>query len=614
VRRVAAGAALGLLAAVPLLVSSNVADMLTRVLAFALLALGLDLLAGIGGLPSLGQAAPFGVGAYAAALLAKHVTTVAPLQLLAATAAGAALSAAVGWLLVRSRGTYFLMLTLAVGEIVHELADRWEGVTGGTNGLAGIPAITVVPGAAPVRLAGVRYWYVLTAVLVCGAALVMVSRSAFGRTLRGVRDNEERMRSLGYRTFLPKYAVFCIAGAAAGAAGALWVAQARFVSPADLGFEVSAMALLAVVIGGRGSLWGAALGAAVVVLVREELSPQLGGRGPLVLGLVFVAAVYLLPRGFAGTRLRWPSSPGDHPGSPPDPPSYRGTTPAVPRTPPSHRGTTPAVPPDPPRAARDGSDVTALLETTGLTRRYGSLVALDGVSLSVAAGARHAVIGPNGAGKSTLFALVTGTLRPTAGRVVFDGQDVTRRPDHARARAGMGKTFQHSSLFTSLPVLDNLALATQRAAGRGMAMLRPAGRQVAVQEQAMRLLEQVGLSGRAGTPAAALSHGERRQLEVALALATSPKLLLLDEPTAGMSAADSSRFAELVESLGSAVTVLIIEHDLDVVFRLATRVTVLHLGRVLADGSPDEIRADETVQRAYLGDAALDDLFFEAAP
>jgi branched-chain amino acid transport system permease protein len=313
VPKVAAGAVLVLLALVPLLVSSNVADMLTRVLAFALLALGLDLLTGIGGLPSLGQAAPFGAGAYAAALLGKHVTTVGPLQLLAAAAAGAALWAAVGWLLVRSRGTYFLMLTLAVGEIVHELADRWEGVTGGSNGLAGVPAITLLPGGAPVRLAGLLYWYVLGAALLCGGAVWVVSRSAFGRTLRGVRDNEERMRSLGYRTFLPKYAVFCIAGAAAGAAGSLWVAQARFVSPADLGFEVSAMALLAVVIGGRGSLWGAALGAAVVVLVRDELSPQLGGRGPLVLGLVFVAAVYLLPRGFAGTRLRRPASPPSSP-------------------------------------------------------------------------------------------------------------------------------------------------------------------------------------------------------------------------------------------------------------------------------------------------------------
>jgi branched-chain amino acid transport system ATP-binding protein len=236
------------------------------------------------------------------------------------------------------------------------------------------------------------------------------------------------------------------------------------------------------------------------------------------------------------------------------------------------------------------------------------------VSLSVAAGARHAVIGPNGAGKSTLFALVTGSLRPSAGRIAFDGQDVTRRPDHARARAGMGKTFQHSSLFTSLPVLDNVALATQRAAGLGMAMLRPAGRHAAVREQAMRQLELVGLAGRAAAPAAALSHGERRQLEVAVALATSPRLLLLDEPTAGLSAADSARFADLVASLGEAVTVLLIEHDLDVVFRLATHVTVLHLGRVLADGTPGEVRADETVQRAYLGDAALDDLFLEGAP
>jgi branched-chain amino acid transport system ATP-binding protein len=255
--------------------------------------------------------------------------------------------------------------------------------------------------------------------------------------------------------------------------------------------------------------------------------------------------------------------------------------------------------------------MTALLETRGLTRRYGSLVALDGVWMSVAAGARHAVIGPNGAGKSTLFALVTGGLRASAGRIGFDGQDVTRWPDHARARAGMGKTFQHASLFGSLPVLDNVALATQRAAGLGMAMLRPAGRHAAVRDAAMAQLELVGLAGRAAAPAAALSHGERRQLEVAIALAGSPKLLLLDEPTAGMSAADSARFADLVESLGDAVTVLIIEHDLDVVFRLATRVTVLHLGRVLADATPDEVRADETVQRAYLGDAALDELFFE---
>ena len=254
--RVAAGFALVLLALVPLLVPANVADMLTRVLAFALLAIGLDLLTGVAGLASLGQAAPFGAGAYTAALLGKHATTVGPVQLVAAAVAGGLLAAAVGWLLVRARGTYFLMLTLAVAEIFHELAGRWEGLTGGTNGLAGVPPVSLYPGGPPVRLAGVLYWYVLAAVLVCAGGLWVVSTSAFGRTLRGVRDNEERMRSLGYRTLGPGYAVFCIAGAAAGAAGSLWVAPARFVSPADLSFEVSAMALLAVVIGGRGSLWG----------------------------------------------------------------------------------------------------------------------------------------------------------------------------------------------------------------------------------------------------------------------------------------------------------------------------------------------------------------------
>jgi branched-chain amino acid transport system ATP-binding protein len=257
--------------------------------------------------------------------------------------------------------------------------------------------------------------------------------------------------------------------------------------------------------------------------------------------------------------------------------------------------------------------VTPLLQTQELTRRFGKLVAVDRVTLTVQAGARHAVIGPNGAGKSTLFGLITGAIRPSAGRVLFDGQDLTRRPDHVRARAGMSQTFQHSSLFTTLSVLDNVALASQRAAGRGMRMVRPAGRHTTVQEQALRHLELAGLADRAAAPAGTLSHGERRQLEVALALATSPKLLLLDEPTAGMSAADSARFAEVIEALGPEVTVLIVEHDLDVVFRLATRVTVLHLGKILAEGAPAEVRSDQAVQRAYLGDAVFDELF-GAAP
>lgn len=291
------------LLAVPFFAPSDLVNALTRILALALLAVSLDLLVGVGGLPSLGHAAPFGVGAYAAGITAKELTTFAPVQLAIAVVAGAALSAGVGWLVVRARGTYLLMLTLAVAELVHVLAGRWDDVTGGTNGLIGIPAITLVPGGEPVVLAGFRYWYVLVVSVICFVAILLVSRSAFGRSLRGIRDNEQRMSSLGYSTFRIKYTVFVITGAGAGAAGSLWTTQARFVSPTDLAFEVSALALLAVVIGGRGSLWGAVLGTALVFYIRDEVGPTLGGRGPLLIGLVFIAAVYLLPRGFAGLRV-----------------------------------------------------------------------------------------------------------------------------------------------------------------------------------------------------------------------------------------------------------------------------------------------------------------------
>lgn len=293
-----------LLVAVPLVFPADMANTLSRVLALALLAVSLDLLVGVSGMPSLGHAAPFGVGAYTAALVARDVDAFAPLALLAAVVTGGIFALVTGVLMVRTKGTYFLMLTLAVAEIFHVLAQRWEGVTGGTNGLYGIPSITFAPGGEPVTLAGLRYWYILAVFLVGFAVVWWTSRSTLGRSLRGLRDNEERMSSLGYSTFRLKLTVYAIAGAVAGAAGSMWVAQNRFVSPEDLAFEVSAMALLAVVVGGRGRLWGAVLGAALVTIIRDDIGASLDGRGPLLLGLVFIAVVYLLPHGFAGTSWR----------------------------------------------------------------------------------------------------------------------------------------------------------------------------------------------------------------------------------------------------------------------------------------------------------------------
>jgi branched-chain amino acid transport system ATP-binding protein len=254
-----------------------------------------------------------------------------------------------------------------------------------------------------------------------------------------------------------------------------------------------------------------------------------------------------------------------------------------------------------------------VLRLEGLGKSYGSLVAVDAVDLEVTAGARHALIGPNGAGKTTLFDMVGGRTRPTRGRIVFAGlggeRDVTRLSEHARARLGIAKTFQHSNLFDGLSALDNVAIAVQRHAGVSASPWRPARKHADVTERAETLLEQVGLADRRAANAGALSHGERRQLEVAVALATEPRLLLLDEPVAGMSPGESRNFVALVHALPPALSVLIIEHDMDVVFSLATTVSVLAAGKLLASGNPEDVAGSTAVQEAYLGADHAEELF-----
>lgn len=286
------------LAILPLFLAPFPVSMAGRMLIFGLLAVSLDLLVGVTGLPALGHAAYFGAGAYAAGLVAKFWTAAAPVPLLAAIVVGAVAAAATGWLAVRSNGIFFLMLTLAIGELIQQLAETWTSVTGGDNGLYGIPPVEV--GGQTLNLAGFKYWYILVFAAVGYLAVWLVSRSPFGAVLRGIRDNEPRMRSLGYSPFRYKFVGFVFAGAIAGLAGGLLATQQSLVTPADLGFTTSALALLAVAVGGPGSLWGPAIAAALVVLVRDVYGPDLDGHGPLVLGAMFIVAVYLLRRGLAG--------------------------------------------------------------------------------------------------------------------------------------------------------------------------------------------------------------------------------------------------------------------------------------------------------------------------
>lgn len=258
-----------------------------------------------------------------------------------------------------------------------------------------------------------------------------------------------------------------------------------------------------------------------------------------------------------------------------------------------------------------GERTASSLVLRGLAQHFGSLKAVDDVSFDVAAGTRHAVIGPNGAGKSTLFSLIAGTRPPTSGTVLLDGRDVTALPEPTRVRLGLVRSFQHSSLFLPESALENVALAVQRRLGTQWAMLRPVRKRADVLEEASGILHRLGLTDRSAAPAGSLSHGERRQLEVAVALGASPTMLLLDEPAAGMSAADTDRFKEIVLALPEAITVMLVEHDLDLVFGLADRVTVMHLGRHLMTGTPDEVRADDEVHAAYLGGADATELFPE---
>ena len=247
-----------------------------------------------------------------------------------------------------------------------------------------------------------------------------------------------------------------------------------------------------------------------------------------------------------------------------------------------------------------------MLEVSDVSKHFGGVYALNGACLSVEHGEVHALIGPNGAGKTTLIHVLSGALPPDAGRIVFDGMDVSRRPMHRRAALGLARSYQITNIFSRLSVLDNVTMAVQsrvRDWGSSFSFWKPFSLDSAIVEEAHALLEQVALTPASGRLAGQLSHGEQRCLEVALALATRPKLLLLDEPMAGMGPEESERMVRLIEHLARRVTMVLVEHDMDAVFRLADRISVLVGGRVIASGSPEAIRADREVRRAYLGDA-----------
>jgi branched-chain amino acid transport system permease protein len=583
-------------------------DLLSRALNWALFGLGLDILFGLAGLLSFGQAAFYGTGGFVAAtLLVSGAVGSVWLALLAGTLAAGLFGLLVGWLAVRRIGIYFAMITLAFGQMAYFIQNSpLSDWTGGENGIAGVPLPTLGFGAGAVRItAGLPMYALLAITFLLGFVLARrIARSPVGLILRAVKANTARVAMLGHDVPAYKLAAFTIAALYAGLAGAMLGPFQSYMPPDAFALETSGQLVVQTIVGGVGTLVGPLVGAALWLWLRDNLQlvPGLGPLWKLVLGLAFIGLVIGLRRGICGEilhlwhrrrearRLRAELARTE---------AIEATGEAPPLSLPAEI-TLPM-----PRPAVDGRSAhrEIALEARDLSRHYGGLKAVDGVSFTVRRGSIHAVIGPNGAGKSTLFKMLSDEVSPSGGEVLLFGERLTGGGVSRAARRGVAKSNQLNQLFLNLTVRDNLRVAALARARGGfrLDLLAPADGRAEVEAQVATLMDLLDLGERAGTPASVLAYGEKRRLEIGMALATSPNVLLLDEPLAGMSLSERAATCALIRRISQACTVVIVEHDLDAIFELAERITVLCEGRLLADGPADLVRRDAAVQRAYLG-------------
>jgi ABC-type branched-subunit amino acid transport system ATPase component/ABC-type branched-subunit amino acid transport system permease subunit len=563
----------------------------TEALVLVLWATSYNLMLGYAGMVSFAHAAYYGVGAYAVALLFQryHVPVLA--GLLIAPVAAAVFGLVTGLVALRATRLYFSLLTLAISQLLYSLAFNAYGLTGGDNGVHGLE----VPEALTDYTT--MYYFVGAVVAVCLVLMYLLTRSPFGAALATIRENRERARSVGINVRAYELAVFTIAATFAGVAGGLFAVFQQEAFPEMLYWTANAQPVVVALLGGIGAFLGPALGAFIYTYLASQLSRDFSTVFDVLLGAIVLTVVLVVPGGFASLPTRFAALRARFRHEP-EPDEVESTGESMERVDLARVVRIEAVQADPVPVGRS----EPLLVVEGLSRSFGGLRAVRDVDLVVHAGERHAIIGPNGAGKSTLFNLITGRLKPDAGRVTFGGRDITNRPTHVIAREGIGRAFQITMIFPKLTVRQNLQYAML--AHRGLTS-RPYGiADRMFRDEAMELLEAVGLDRYADLPAGQLSHGDQRAIELAISLALGSRLVLLDEPTAGMSAFETQKAMELVRRVAQEkhLTLLFCEHDMEVVFGSAQVVTVMHLGRVLTEGTPAEVRANPEVQKVYLGE------------
>ena len=541
----------------------------------AMVGVGLNILLGLTGQISLGHVGFYAIGAYTGAILTTTLEwsfwVALPLAGLTAGVAGTLLAIPA----LRVRGPYLAMITIAFAFVVEQGAAEWKEVTGGWNGIMFIP----MPRVADYTFIERDVAFMVAALTVLTVFLfARLTASSWGKAMRAVRDSEVAGQSLGLNPVLVRTAAFGLSAVTAGLAGAIFASLSSFISPESFPFLQSIMFLLVAIIGGIGTVLGPVAGALVVVLLPEFLS-FLAEYRLLFVGVFLLLVLLVAPRGIVGEierRIR-------------------------------------RIDPRPARAG--GVDITAFLsdgrtgqalhiENLGLS--FGGVVAIDGVGLAAQPGQITSIIGPNGAGKTTVLNVVGGFYKPDSGAVRLGDRDVTGLPSHAVARAGIARTYQTTQLFANIPVVENLEIALSR--GRlgsiGKALIGREGGDGEARDIAEALLAFVGYGGPVEQIAGALPHVDRRLVEIARALAIRPRVLLLDEPAAGLGHKDTEELGRLIRRIAdTGVSVILVEHDMSLVMGISDHIHVLDAGRCIADGPPAEIRANADVRRAYLGDS-----------
>ena len=629
--------------AFPLLHSNDAdIDAAANAAAYATLALGLNIVVGFAGLLDLGYAAFFAIGAYAYGILTSfqimphwgpfwqpfawlelvqripnpggdlvHFSVSFWIMLPVSALIAAGFGVLFGAPTLRLRGDYLAIVTLGFGEIVPIVVRNVDSVTNGAAGLNGIQAPRLFGHSFGVM--AFPYYYVAIALV---ALLMFVSirlrDSRIGRAWMAIREDETAASAMGVDRTRTKLLAFAIGAAFAGATGTFYVAKLQTATPEMFGFPVSVMILVMVVLGGMGSVWGVVVGAVLLQLLQswflEDLTGWIHDLGQaihqpwmlridltesveLIFGLILVFMMLFRRDGLIPATRKQPAL------------TFEQQHAEI------HRGgfTSLAGLGDFAHEGHKG------LEVSAVTVRYGGLVALNAIELTVPAGSVVAVIGPNGSGKSTLFNAITGLTHADAGAIRFDDENLLGLPPHQILRRGVARTFQNIRLFTNLSVLDNVLIGQHARLKTGpiAAVFRPPAtrrEEAAAREWASEILALFGnrLLPRAAQTVSHLSYANRRRAEIARALASRPRILLLDEPTAGMNPAETLELAEQIKSLHAiGLTILLIEHKLDVVTRLADKVVVLDHGDKIAEGTPDEVRKNEAVLQAYLGRGTL---------